>query len=444
MCYANGSIDQAVNVCPMCKVFPNTRCPHVREVCSNRTNHPRADVVCLKNAEVDSFNGCGFCKWARTNPPAKLAGYNNPGWPGCCRPPGPNEFKMIQAADWMAVSKVHHIPIPSEVKAAFDGFASRGSPTPPSKTPTIGRGASGRSGMPLLDRRNSGNTSPSNKTPSKSSSMAIPSKGRSGGSPQQAVSALLRTSSGNPISTSVPSSSNIDRLDFQRRLNLNDAGERRIETSQSAHSSPNRKHLDLDGTPNIHRRSASSRPHVNAASHSPSPSHGTAPGPLPQPSDASLRRRASVSNSNPISSAVPGSRRDRSPPAPAPRNSAAKRENIISSASSNSGSEGSGSMSDNTVTSDGGFTDYLSDESEAELQRQAEARAAVLAQNAAEELEFKAARQQLAHVDLRPPKSWNATKEANSGSIRLHPTSHYAAPPYAGIFSVPNTASPRG
>lgn len=96
------------------------------------------------------------------------------------------------------------------------------------------------------------------------------------------------------------------------------------------------------------------------------------------------------------------------------------------------------------MTSDGGFTDYLSDESEAELQRQAEARAAVLAQNAAEELEFKAARQQLAHVDLRPPKSWNATKEANSGSIRLHPTSHYAAPPYAGIFTVPNTASPRG
>ncbi|KAF4574867.1 hypothetical protein EYR36_006218 [Pleurotus pulmonarius] len=442
MCYANGSIDQAVNVCPMCKVFPNTRCPHVREVCSNRTNHPRADVVCLKNAEVDSFNGCGFCKWARTNPPAKLAGYNNPGWPGCCRPPGPNEFKMIQAADWMAVSKVHHIPIPSEVKAAFDGFASRGSPTPPSKTPTIGRGASGRSVMPSLDRRNSGNTSPSNKTPSKSSSMAIPSKGRSGGSPQQIASALAR--SGNPISTSVPSSSNIDRLDFQRRLNLNDGGERRIEASQSAHSSPNRKHLDLDGTPNVHRRSASSRPHINTASYSPSPSHGTAPGLQLQPSDASLRRRASVSNSNPISSAVPGSRTDRSPPAPAPRNSSAKRENIISSASSNSGSEGSGSMSDNTVTSDGGFTDYLSDESEAELQRQAEARAAVLAQNAAEELEFKAARQQLAHVDLRPPKSWNATKEANGGSIRLHPTSHYAASPYAGIFSVPNTASPRG
>jgi hypothetical protein len=76
-------------------------------------------------------------------------------------------------------------------------------------------------------------------------------------------------------------------------------------------------------------------------------------------------------------------------------------------------------MTDSTVTSDGGFTDYLSDESEAELQRQAEARAALLAQNHAEEQEFKAARQQLAHVDLRPPKSWNPTNITNSPPARL-------------------------
>lgn len=71
-------------------------------------------------------------------------------------------------------------------------------------------------------------------------------------------------------------------------------------------------------------------------------------------------------------------------------------------------------MSDSTVTSDGGFTDYLSDESEAELQRQAEARAALVAQNQAEELEFKAARLQLTHVDLRPPRSWDATNPVGS------------------------------
>jgi len=88
-----------------------------------------------------------------------------------------------------------------------------------------------------------------------------------------------------------------------------------------------------------------------------------------------------------------------------------RRKEEFSSGSSSSGSDdirgSSGSLSDSTVTSDGGFTDYLSDESEAELQRQAEAKAALLAQNQIEEMEFKAARQRLANVDLRPPKTWN-------------------------------------
>jgi hypothetical protein len=65
-------------------------------------------------------------------------------------------------------------------------------------------------------------------------------------------------------------------------------------------------------------------------------------------------------------------------------------------------------LSDSTITSEG-FTDYLSDESEEELQKQAEARAAVVAQNQMEELEFKMARQQLARVGLEPPKSWTQT-----------------------------------
>jgi hypothetical protein len=76
-------------------------------------------------------------------------------------------------------------------------------------------------------------------------------------------------------------------------------------------------------------------------------------------------------------------------------------------------------MTDSTVTSDGGFTDYLSDESEAELQRQAEIKAAIVAQNKAEEQEFKAARQQLADVDLRPPKTWSNT--TSSGRIPGRP-----------------------
>jgi hypothetical protein len=84
-----------------------------------------------------------------------------------------------------------------------------------------------------------------------------------------------------------------------------------------------------------------------------------------------------------------------------------KKDDDCNTSSSSSSSDGLDSLSDSTVTSEGGFTDYLSDESEAELQRQAEARAAVVAQNQAEELEFRIARQQLANVGLQPPKSWN-------------------------------------
>lgn len=83
------------------------------------------------------------------------------------------------------------------------------------------------------------------------------------------------------------------------------------------------------------------------------------------------------------------------------------------SVTSDSNSDGSSRSSrssqrdSGTVTSDGGFTDYLSDESEAEIQRQAEVRAALLELNRMEEQEFKAARQQLATIDLHPPKGWN-------------------------------------
>jgi hypothetical protein len=119
----------------------------------------------------------------------------------------------------------------------------------------------------------------------------------------------------------------------------------------------------------------------------------------------------------------------------------------LSVVSSSSGSsEGLGSATDGTVTSDGGFTDYLSDESEAELQRQAEARAALLAQNQAEEQEFKAARQQLAHVDLRPPKSWNLPRFAGSSP---HVSAYSANIPYSGAPFPPTAmghagAEPRG
>lgn len=107
----------------------------------------------------------------------------------------------------------------------------------------------------------------------------------------------------------------------------------------------------------------------------------------------------------------------------------------VSSSSESSSDSGSsrGSLSDATVISDGAFTDYLSDESEAELQRQAEAKAALVAQNQAEELEFKAARQQLAGVGLRPPKTWDDTNETipRATSVYSHHHSAYHSTAYA-------------
>lgn len=93
------------------------------------------------------------------------------------------------------------------------------------------------------------------------------------------------------------------------------------------------------------------------------------------------------------------------------------------SAVSDTSSDGGSRSSEGTVTSDGGFTDYLSDESDAELQRQAEVRAAIMEQNRQEDNEFRLARKQLASIDLKPPSAWttgvtHARKAINTGYTR--------------------------
>ncbi|KAL0949697.1 hypothetical protein HGRIS_009734 [Hohenbuehelia grisea] len=402
-------------------------------------------------------------KWARTNPPPKLAGYHNPGWPGCCRPPNANESRMIQAADWVAVSKVHHVSIPSDVKAVLESIPlTRGSPTPAAKVTTLGRSSSARVAMPNLDRRNSGSSSPPNKIGSISKATGGVSssagKGRSGGSPKQAISSLSRASSGNVISSpSASSSLPLDPTLFQRKLTLNESpSEKRAgqagDIIHSNHSSPSRRYLDLNDGSATHRRvSSASRPHLAAASPNAAASHNVPPEIKGSPEAPDKRRSAMAAPNTPTKSSHIISRSERSPPSSTPRAPPKKEAAVISSASSSSGSE---SFSDSTVTSDGGFTDYLSDESEAELQRQAEARAALLAQNHAEEMEFKAARQQLASVDLRPPKAWNPGKEPGSGGsgARLasapHSAGHFGGgSSYVAPFAPNNvayTASSRG
>jgi hypothetical protein len=253
--------------------------------------------------------------------------------------------------------------------------------------------------------------------------MSISGKAR-GSSPKQLNASLgcslSRSSSANEISSSVPSSSSIDGVQ-RRQGSANSTAEKRTDGTHSLHSSPSRKNVDLD--PITPKRNSSGRPSVTPATPSVSLSRVVVDG-RPQ---APIGRRTSISG---VAKSSPSSQRSSDRPTSFVVPRSVKQDEDLSSASSSSGSsDGLGSMTDSTVTSDGGFTDYLSDESEAELQRQAEARAALLAQNHAEEQEFKAARQQLAHVDLRPPKSWNPTNITNSPPARLAsgPTPTYSS-----------------
>ncbi|KAJ3999495.1 hypothetical protein F5050DRAFT_1686965 [Lentinula boryana] len=408
MCYPEGSVSHAVNDCPLCKAFVHPRCPHVREVCRNRALHPQLDVVYLKNAEVDWFNGCGYCKWARLNSSQKPAGFPNPGWPGCCRPPAPSEYRMIQAADWRSVSIVHHIPIPPEIKALLDGL-------------TTGGRSSSKVSMPPLDRKSSNGAGTGGGLPltksTNTSTTAKPALGtnkvRTSVSPKSPAATLSKATS-----NAVEGARNT--LDKEKSSN------------NSAHSSPGRKHIDLDTT--TPRRNSGSRPPLAT----PPLNKGSPDLRSPDSRTSVMPRKGSPDSRSsilPLRKGSPESRpaleRRRSntvhPPAPnfkpstpvrntAASHTLASRQTPKNDDSSSVSSGSSDSLSDSTVTSDGGFTDYLSDESEAELQRQAEARAALLAQSQAEELEFKAARQQLAHVDLRPPKTWNPTNITNSNT----------------------------
>lgn len=451
MCYVYGSTDYVTGVCPMCKYYkPSTaRCPHIKEVCRNHTLHPRHDVVYLKNAEVQTFSGCGFCKWANTNPPPRLSGHHNPGWPGCCRAPTPQEYKFIGAADWPAVSVVHHIPIPPQIKLILESLSiplpikGSSSPTGSLKAP------SARSAAPSIVRRASDvvtNTSRADTGASRSPPMPVPTRARSGGSPQQATGSLsagnaVKNTDGDNTVSSLPSKSAMDQFQVSPRRSVEASNDRRAEVSATSPHSPGRRNADLGGS--ISRRSIERRPSLSSAlpttSQRAEPTASQSPGSKNAGLDGntprrSIERRPSLSSNLPsttISKATldvpnyrkrgssvslrnpspqpPKERSERSAVPPLPRRNAAASNMLdesFATMSVSGSSNSSGSNSDTTVISDGGFTDYLSDESEAELQRQAEAKAALLAQNQLEEQEFKAARQQLASIDLRPPKSW--------------------------------------
>lgn len=259
------------------------------------------------------------------------------------------------------------------------------SPQSISPTASLGRNAGSQvAGVPPVARRASVNAITSSKSDSRNPSVSI---FQSRNSPPQTSSPLTRNSR-----TSLERNSPVDR--------------------EKRGDSPGRRQLDSE-------RSTGRRPSVSSvlSSGKVNPDYQ---------GDRDRRRTLNAINTN----TSPSSQR------PSPGRSQGKVSGLEgpmagltipsspSSASSSSG--GSSASSDHTV--DGGFTDYLSDESEAELQRQAEIKAALVAQNRMEEQEFRAARQQLVTVDLRPPKSWNPD---TNGPSRSSAQPAYTTAPFA-------------
>lgn len=344
---------------------------------------------------------------------------------------------------------MHRIPIPQEIKSILDGiYAGPTSPrgTPPLSTPTgsvraTTAQAAATAAAPGISRRSSYNVANPMRNEASSTTrtnpVAIPTKGRSGsgGSPQQTNASLSpRVGGGGGGDGTPPSLSNASAMDqsqSSRRSAMDVFTDKRPDPLNTSQNSPGRKAVELYGT--VSRRSSEQRrPSISSITGSAPISKGSA-------DQTSQRRRTSTVPSTigatPPSNSPPQDKTSATLARPPDRPPAADR--VIETASTRRGSTieeavvdkveklslsssaSSGSSGDSSETA-GGFTDYLSDESEAELQRQAEAKAAIVAQNQMEELEFRAARQQLADVDLRPPKSWR-------GEVQSTPRSQVAA-----------------
>lgn len=274
---------------------------------------------------------------------------------------------------------VHHVSMPPEIKAILDSVVG---PTPlrgsgqssPQPLPVIGATLGRSAGL-----QTTGSSSPGRRAGVTASTFVKPDgkSGRSGYSPPQTASSLSRTTGRNS-------------LDSERKRD----------------ASPGKKQLEMESP----RREPGRRSSVSVLL-APKPSKDD------YTPEREKRRTLNAINTNTV---TPSQRSSPSNSIRSKSLEAGLTELSIASPSSAGSSSGSSASSDITV--DGGFTDYLSDESEAELQRQAEVRAAMLAQTKTEEQEFRAARQQLATVDLRPPKSWNTNMARSQATSRPAPS----------------------
>ena len=328
---------------------------------------------------------------------------------------------------------MHNIPVPPDVKALLESLGYQRMPAFANNS-TNTRGAMPPSQPPSMSRRSSAVVASalrSEVTPVKQHSLPIPSRLK-GGSPQQTASPLTTTSSrqsGEHSPSSAASANGMDQIVLPRRSIVEAQTERRRDNSRESKQSPSRKNVELTGT--LSRKGGSQRPPLSnvvppkgIVDAQPQSRKGSAGNPSPPPSHTPRHADRGHERSNSTATL-----RQRSP-------LELDVSGLSISSGSSSASSDSGDGSETTVISDGGFTDYLSDESEAELQRQAEVRAAAIAQTQVEEQEFRMARQQLVNVDLRPPKSWTS----NVSTPRLQSSSSSGSGSYGSQY--PSSAYP--
>ncbi|KAF8312285.1 hypothetical protein DL93DRAFT_2098402 [Clavulina sp. PMI_390] len=253
MCLVEGSLEYSTSTCKMCTVMKevyNVRkgvCPHKSkmQVCRRRENHPRADIVYHTNAEIRTFNGCGYCKarvvlvqhWADAHAElAKRGLLQNTGWPGCCRAPSQHEYtQYIKPEDWTAVSHLYKLSRSSAPSDNPKNAAAAGKEDPPS-TPkqrtTLRAKQSSTAGGPSTSSASSASTP----TPGSRSTRVVPAD-------SSLTSSIIRSTTPPLVSSS--SSSNVHQRGGAKRSGAADLKTSPSPSDESPDTPPTRPYREL-------------------------------------------------------------------------------------------------------------------------------------------------------------------------------------------------------
>ncbi|KAG9040151.1 hypothetical protein FRB95_000080 [Tulasnella sp. JGI-2019a] len=339
MCFEFGTLEQKTATCILCKLYGNEAqpCPHQKGllVCQNRQNHSQA-IVYFTNAEFNLFNGCGYCKWANRHPYTKEIDKSlNKGWPGCCRAPKLGEMDYIDEIDWPIVAKRYGMPNPHQLKDRPQKPSSMSRSSIRSSASNI-RGSSIDLPKGGEDLRNRNSSSPN---PRNSPRIQEPP-----------VKGSPRRESEDFASNNAP---------YRAPTRPNGSQQSITTTYVVAEERPNGMYHTRRIPQNVAVPPVAPAPEPQTIGHSSS---------VRRAKDDSSSSSSSSNSSSSVSSASSVYSSD-------PRSLSDIHKGFEGMSLS---STGSNRDSITTLMSDGAFTDYLSDESEAELQRQAEVRAAQL------------------------------------------------------------------